>query len=94
MVNAFLDWAQQQQDVWVVTNEQLIAWMRNLVPASQLNTLKEFQCQRPQVSGQVCNGIPENEAGLLDHCSFSDFPWSTCVSPVLELFSRFCANVA
>ncbi|KAF8753729.1 hypothetical protein RHS01_06678 [Rhizoctonia solani] len=39
MINDFIDWAQQQQNVWIVSNEQLLAWVRNPVPASQLNTL-------------------------------------------------------
>lgn len=28
------DYAQQQQNVWIVTNQQLLAWMRNPVPVS------------------------------------------------------------
>ena len=34
MINEFLDYAQQQQNVWIVTNQQLLAWMRNPVPVS------------------------------------------------------------
>lgn len=34
MINSFLDWAQQQQNVWIVTNRQLLAWVRNPVPVS------------------------------------------------------------
>lgn len=34
MINGFLDYAQQQQNVWIVTNQQLLAWMRNPVPVS------------------------------------------------------------
>lgn len=34
MINEFLDWAQQQQNVWIVTNQQLIAWMRDPKPVS------------------------------------------------------------
>jgi len=78
VINRFLDYAQQQDDVWVVTTAQLVAWMRNPVPAAQLNTLPEFQCQTPQVDSAICNGIPANEAGLLSHCTFEDFPWHTC----------------
>lgn len=66
--------------VWIVSNEQLLAWVRNPVPASQLNSLKEFQCPTPQVSQKICNGIPENEAGLLAKCMFIEFPFYTCVS--------------
>lgn len=57
MINNFLDWAQQQPNVWIVTNQQLLAWMRNPVPVSQLNSIPEFQCKVPQISATICNGM-------------------------------------
>ncbi|CAE6448586.1 unnamed protein product [Rhizoctonia solani] len=78
MINDFIDWAQQQQNVWIVSTEQVLAWVRNPVPASQLNNLPEFQCQVPQVSQKICNGIPANQEGLLDKCMFNEFPFFTC----------------
>jgi len=80
MINAFLDWAQEQQDVWIVSNAQLLSWMRNPVPVSQLGQVAALQCSTPDVSSslQICNGIPQNENGLLAHCDFSDFPFFTC----------------
>jgi len=80
MINAFLDWAQEQQNVWIVSNEQLLAWVRNPVPVSQLNSFAPLKCASPQVDSslQICNGIPHNEQGLLSHCDFSDFPFYTC----------------
>lgn len=82
MINEFLDWAQEQQDVWIVSNEQLLAWVQNPVPLSQLDTVEALKCSTPEVdpSLQVCNGIPQNEAGLVQECAFSDFPFYTCVS--------------
>jgi len=82
MINEFLDWAQEQQDVWIVSNEQLLAWVQNPVPLSQLDTVEALKCTTPEVnpSLQVCNGIPRNEAGLVQECAFSDFPFYTCVS--------------
>ena len=70
--------------VWIVSNEQLLAWMQNPVPISQLGNVDALKCSTPQVdtSKQICNGIPQNENGLLDHCDFPDFPWYTCVSVV------------
>lgn len=67
--------------VWIVSSEQLLSWVQNPVPASQLNSLDAFKCSTPQVdaSQKICNGIPQNEEGLLDHCAFSDFPFYTCV---------------
>ncbi|KAF8641134.1 hypothetical protein AX17_000776 [Amanita inopinata Kibby_2008] len=80
MINAFLDWAQEQQDVWIVSNEQLLDWVMHPVPASQLSSINSLKCSTPQIdaSQQICNGIPQNEAGLLSHCAFSDFPFYTC----------------
>lgn len=67
--------------MWIVSNEQLLAWMRNPVPVSELNSFAALKCTSPQVdeSKKICNGIPENEDGLLSHCAFSDFPFFTCV---------------
>ena len=35
-VNKFLDWAMSFPDVWVVTTTQLVKWMQNPVPTSQM----------------------------------------------------------
>lgn len=86
MINSFLDWATiQHENVWLVSNEQLLAWMKNPVKASELNTLDEFKCQTPSVSAKICNGMPENEAGLLQHCisdtqgdALNNSPFYTC----------------
>lgn len=68
--------------VWIVSNEQLLAWVQNPVPVSQLGNVDALKCSTPQVdsSKKICNGMPQNEAGLLSHCPFSDFPFYTCVS--------------
>ncbi|KAI0783166.1 hypothetical protein C8Q75DRAFT_869185 [Abortiporus biennis] len=80
MINQFLDWAQNQQNVWIVSTEQMLAWVRNPVPISQLDSVDALKCQTPNVdaSKKICNGIPQNEAGLLSHCAFPDFPFYTC----------------
>ncbi|KAK0519622.1 hypothetical protein OC834_006186 [Tilletia horrida] len=74
MINRFLDWAttnSSMQNVWIVSNRQLLAWMKNPVPASQLNTLDAFKCGTPQV-GHICNGQLAN-SDLIEHC-ISDTP--------------------
>jgi len=80
MINQFLDWAQNQQNVWIVSNEQLLAWMQNPVPLAQLGNVDALKCSTPQVdaSKKICNGIPQNEAGLVQECPFPDFPFYTC----------------
>ncbi|KAF8515848.1 hypothetical protein BU17DRAFT_51255 [Hysterangium stoloniferum] len=78
MINKFLDWAQEQPNVWIISTEQLLAWVQNPKPISQLDQVDALKCPTPQVNKNICNGIPSNEAGLLAHCAFTDFPWSTC----------------
>ncbi|KAF7783925.1 hypothetical protein Agabi119p4_90 [Agaricus bisporus var. burnettii] len=80
MLNAFLDWAQEQKDVWIVSNEQLLDYVRHPVPLSQLDSVAALKCASPQIDAntKICNGIPQNEEGLLSHCQFSDFPFYTC----------------
>ncbi|KAF8661960.1 hypothetical protein AX16_001255 [Volvariella volvacea WC 439] len=80
MINAFLDWAQEQQDVWIVSNEQLLDWVRHPVPVSQLDQIPSLRCTTPQVDPgrEICNGIPQNENGVIQHCAFDDFPFYTC----------------
>lgn len=80
MINAFLDWAQMQPDVWIVSNEQLLDWVQHPEPISNLDSVESLKCSTPQVDSslQICNGIPQNEDGLLSHCAFSDFPFFTC----------------
>lgn len=95
MINQFLDWAQAQQDVWIVNTYQLLDWVRHPVPASQLNNLDSFKCSTPQVdpSLKICNGIPQNEAGLLDHCAFPDFPFFTCVRITRDCNERYAVKM-
>ena len=76
--------------MWIVSNEQLLAWVQNPVPVSQLGNVDALKCATPQVdsSKKICNGIPQNEAGLLSECPFPDFPFYTCVSYPLTKFTN------
>ncbi|KAI0319550.1 hypothetical protein OF83DRAFT_1082191 [Amylostereum chailletii] len=78
MINAFLDWAQQQPNVWIVSTGQLLDWVMDPKPVSQLDSSNALKCSTPQVSDKICNGMPANEAGLAQHCAFSDSPFDTC----------------
>jgi len=84
MINTFLDWAQMHAGVWIVSTEQLLAWVQNPVPLSQLDSFAPLKCSVPQVNQSVCDGIPANEQGLLDQCNFSDFPFYTCYGCPVE----------
>lgn len=87
MLNEFLDWATtsgDMQNVWIISNKQLIAYMQNPVPASQLNTLDAFKCQTPNVDQHICNGLSKN-SDLLQHCisntagdPLNNSPFYTC----------------
>ncbi|KAF7369457.1 hypothetical protein MVEN_00275300 [Mycena venus] len=83
--------AQVQQNVWIVSNEQLLTWVKNPVPVSQLDSIATLKCSTPKVdaSQQICNGMPTNEASVLQHCTFPDYPFYTCYGcpeavPMLE----------
>lgn len=80
MINQFLDWAQEQQNVWIVSNAQLLSWMQNPKPIANLDQVDALKCSTPQIdaSTKICSGIPQNEDGLLSLCGFSDFPFYTC----------------
>jgi hypothetical protein len=75
VLNNFLDWVQTHDNVWIVSNAQMMAWVQNPVPNSQIASVKAFGCSTPDVSQPICNGMYPNEIGLLENCPFSDFPW-------------------
>ena len=66
--------------VWIVSSEQLLAWTQNPTGLADLNDFTPLKCSTPYVDAKICNGMPDNEAGLLDHCAFPDSPFYTCVS--------------
>ncbi|KAF9071990.1 hypothetical protein BDP27DRAFT_1218247 [Rhodocollybia butyracea] len=86
MINSFLDWAQEQPNVWIVSTAQLLAWVRNPKSIADLNSSDALKCPTPQVDSSlmICNGIPQNENGLLSHCPFPDFPFFTCYGCPVE----------
>ena len=78
--------------VWIVSSEQLLAWTQNPTRVADLNNFAPLKCSTPQVDAKICNGMPQNEAGLLSHCPFPDFPFYTCVSDHPEC-NRFLLTV-
>ncbi|KAG0349177.1 hypothetical protein BG004_001233 [Podila humilis] len=70
-------------DVWFVTNQQLLEWMKNPVPASELAKQDYMKCTQPAIGKEICNGIDDTKAGTIDSkvletCNFVAGPWSTC----------------
>ncbi|GAA6039993.1 hypothetical protein JCM8097_002657 [Rhodosporidiobolus ruineniae] len=78
MLQNFLDWVQSHPNVWIVSNEQMLEWIRNPVPNSQIANVKALQCSTPNIDDKICNGMYPNELGLLNKCDFTEFPWTTC----------------
>ncbi|CAG8467749.1 12355_t:CDS:10 [Cetraspora pellucida] len=76
MLQEFFDWALAQPNVWFVTSQQLLTWMKNPVPASQLKDYAPFKCQAPKIDKKICNGLTDD--GLLETCTFPNGSWSTC----------------
>ncbi|KAM3967605.1 chitin deacetylase-like 5 [Aphomia sociella] len=56
----FLDFINQMQDVWIITNWQALQWVRDPTPISRINNFQPFQCNyqdRPKKCNnpKVCN---------------------------------------
>ncbi|KAF9545564.1 hypothetical protein EC957_010873 [Mortierella hygrophila] len=83
LYNEFFAYARTFPDVWFVTNQQLLQWMQNPVPSSQLADQPYMKCTVPAVSKEICNGLDDAKLGSVDKgvietCNFVAGPWSTC----------------
>ncbi|KAG0747258.1 hypothetical protein G6F57_007951 [Rhizopus arrhizus] len=86
--NAVVDFIQSLQskpDVWFVSNEQLLQWMQNPVPVSQLASQPYMQCTLPNIGKEICNGLETISTAnnivsgsLLNSCNFNTENWATC----------------
>ncbi|KAI9483884.1 MAG: hypothetical protein EXX96DRAFT_500390 [Benjaminiella poitrasii] len=84
-VVSFIKSLEGKPDVWFVTNAQLLQWMQNPVPASQLADQPYMKCNTPQVGKEICNGLEDItitngvvSSSLLNTCSFGTSSWATC----------------
>lgn len=50
----FLDDITSRDDVWLVTNWQVIQWMRDPQPLSRINSFEPFQCDRDEGRPPTC----------------------------------------
>ncbi|KAI8147378.1 hypothetical protein BJV82DRAFT_344932 [Fennellomyces sp. T-0311] len=74
-------------DVWVVSNAQLLEWMKNPVPASELAKQSYMKCDLPNTGKEICNGLQNItvaadtgvvSSSLLNSCNFNVTTWGTC----------------
>ncbi|KAF9020179.1 hypothetical protein BDZ89DRAFT_1138845 [Hymenopellis radicata] len=81
----FLDWVQDQQNVWIVSTEQLVAWVQDPTPVVQLDNFNVLRCSTPDVQENICNGMPERENGQAVQCTFPDSFLPLLRMPILTL---------
>jgi hypothetical protein len=74
-VNGFLNYAMSQQNVWMVTSSQLIEYMKNPVPASQLGSQPYMQCPSPPAN--ICNGLGPDS--LVETCNVEGRSFRVCL---------------
>ncbi|GAB5588961.1 hypothetical protein Unana1_03861 [Umbelopsis nana] len=71
-----------KNDVWFVTNQQLLSWMRNPVPASELAHQPYMKCELPDIKQEICNGLDDSgtgvDVGLINSCNFGTSFFKTC----------------
>ena len=73
-VNKFLDQAQSNPDVWLITNSQLIQYMKNPVPASELGKQSYMTCVK-QAPSDICNGLTGTG---VETCPFPSGKFQVC----------------
>lgn len=73
-VSAFLDYAMAQPNVWMVTHQQLIAYMKNPVSAAELGSQPYMQCPAPPAN--ICNGA--GNSTLFETCNLPNGTMRTC----------------
>ncbi|KAI9493025.1 hypothetical protein BDB00DRAFT_764357 [Zychaea mexicana] len=80
---AFIKSIADRPDVWFVTNQQLLQWMKNPVKASELKNQSFLKCQQPVIAKEICNGLDDNGNGQIDEelttvCNFGTTTFKTC----------------
>ncbi|CAO3692500.1 unnamed protein product [Rhizopus stolonifer] len=80
---SFIKTLSEKQDVWFVTNQQLIQWMKNPVKTSELGSQDYMRCEQPVILTEICNGIDDDnnsvvDDNLLNNCNFGTTSFSTC----------------
>ncbi|XP_067623837.1 mucin-2-like isoform X2 [Eurosta solidaginis] len=79
----FLDAINQMKDVWIVTNWQMLQWVRDPTPLSRINSFQPFQCDysdRPKRCNnpKVCNLWHKSGVRYMKTCQPCPdiYPWT------------------
>ncbi|KAJ3215847.1 hypothetical protein HDU67_010267 [Dinochytrium kinnereticum] len=79
----FVRWTQTEfQNVWYVTNAQLLQWMANPRPVSEVGSM--FTCEdNVDYKQEVCDGFDNNENGSVDEnlvltCTYGNTSFQSC----------------
>lgn len=80
---SFIKSVADKPDVWFVTNQQLLQWMKNPVKASELKNQDYLKCQQPVIDKEICNGLDDNsnnqvDEDLTNNCNFGTTTFKTC----------------
>ncbi|KAK4512848.1 uncharacterized protein ATC70_003556 [Mucor velutinosus] len=86
MYNGVIEFIQsiaQKPNVWFVTNQQLLQYMKNPVKASELGAQDYMQCKQPVIPKEICNGLDDDhngsiDDGLVNSCNFGTTSMKTC----------------
>eukprot|EP00761_Pharyngomonas_kirbyi_P010872 gb/GECH01010895.1/.p1 GENE.gb/GECH01010895.1/~~gb/GECH01010895.1/.p1 ORF type:complete len:500 (+),score=131.78 gb/GECH01010895.1/:1-1500(+) len=86
----FIEYASSFDDVWFVTAQQLLEWVRNPIPLSQMKNheLFEKKCHnRYEHEEDVCDGLNEDKE-MAQWCSYRNgqFNFYTCAPRCPELY--------
>jgi hypothetical protein len=65
-VMSFIQSIAAKPNVWFVTNQQLLQWMKNPVKSSDLGAQDYMQCKQPVIPKEICNGLDDNHNGQID----------------------------
>ncbi|CAG8460835.1 4935_t:CDS:2 [Paraglomus occultum] len=81
--NSVIQYALSQPNVYAVTYSQVLAWMKNPVPVSQLAGHPAFKCTIPKLGKEICNGLDDNgdgniDEGLKQQCNTPTSTFTTC----------------
>jgi hypothetical protein len=86
----FIQSIASKPNVWFVTNQQLLQYMKNPVKASELGKQDYMQCKQPVIPKEICNGLDDDHNGTIDDGLINRYVCvCVCLSDTFELISVF-----